>query len=134
MILMNQTRALEDVRKVLRDSLGLDEIDSIHIDSKLTQLNKENKDVDGTDMLDIYYELGLKLRDHTSGERLTEEGIAFLKDVGNFLLRSPFSNYAETNHFYNLSRAKTTNEFIKQLTVNDLVGMKQYTEMLKQAA
>lgn len=127
---MNQTRALEDVRKVLRDSLGLDEIDSIPVCSRLTQLNKENEDIDGTD---IYHRLGLKLTGHTSGERLTKEGIEFLKDVGDFLLRSPFSNYAETNHLYNLSRAKTTSEFIKQLTVNDLVGMKQYTEMLKQA-
>tara|TARA_Y100000310_G_C20547092_1_gene746123 strand:- start:356 stop:754 length:399 start_codon:yes stop_codon:yes gene_type:complete len=111
-----------DVEKVLRSSLSLDDDVKITPDTKLMDLNAEPIDI-----LDIYHKLGMEFSKYTSGEKLNFDGRKLLLNMSRDYFRHNVYPLREpTNHFKNLAKSKTTNDFINQLLVKDLIEIKNY--------
>ena len=111
--------SLDEIKKVLRNSLALENDVEIEENTKLIDLNVELIDV-----LDIYFRLGMDFSKYISGERLNQEGVDFLKKVGKSL-------GLNDHHYQNLANSKTTNAFINQLLVKDLVEINNYERIYK---
>ena len=117
---LTKTINFDFVEKVLREALTLDEDTEIKPKTKLIDLG-----VEPIDILNIYYKLGIDFSNYTSGERLNENGKRLLYDVAEMKRRYD-AGFDEVRHFETLAQTKTTNEFINQLTVYDLVDIKNY--------
>lgn len=109
------------VEKVLREALALDEDIKIEPNTRLIDLG-----VEPIDILDIYYRLGINFSNYISGERLNEKGKRVLCNVAEMKRREYDVDLDTVWHFEALAKLRTTNEFIKQLMVYDLVDIKNY--------
>ena len=110
------------VKKVVRESLALEDDVQITAQTKLADLKAESIDI-----LDIYFKLGMNFMEYTSGEKLNAEGIKLLEGIADaYLYHYKYGKYSDVNHFSELAMSKNTNEFINQLCVGDLVTIKNY--------
>lgn len=111
---------LVDIKKVLRDSLSLDDDVNITKDTQIISLGAEP-----IDFLDIYHRLGMNFSNYISGEKFNNNLKLTLKEM--FLDASP--DYAL--HLSKLAMSQTTNEFINQLSVKDLIEIHNYRGLIK---
>ncbi len=114
---------ISDVEKIVRESLALETDIELNANTMLKDLGAEPIDV-----LDIYFRLGMKLTDYVSGERISEKGRERMWNIAEAnLYYYSYGTYKDVIHFIKLGMSKTSNEFINQLTLGDLVDIKNYT-------
>ena len=105
---------IEEVKEVVRDSLGLDGDKEIKDGVPVSKLDAERINV-----ADILFEAGVYSTRHFSDGKLNEEGRNFLIDVGESL-SAPF--YA---HFASMATSDTKDIF-NRLTPADVCLMSEY--------
>jgi len=110
---------VEDVKKVLRDSLALDEYFEINPHSKILSLK-----VEPIDILDINFRLDINFSDYTSEERLNEKGKRFLYRIGELNRRK--KNFNKAIHFFELGNSNTINDYMGKLVAQDFVDIKNH--------
>ena len=77
------------------------------------------------DVLDIFYRLRIPDMTYCSGEKITEKGRERIRNIFE-IKRQEARSFPDIFHWEDLSYSTTTNGFINQLLVKDLLEIQAY--------
>ncbi len=109
----------KDVKKIVEDSLMLDEPVEIYPETKLSALG-----ADLMDFADIAFKVGINYTKYVQGEKLTNNAREkYIPMIANeYRTISP----EKTRHFIELGRAKNIYDLVGLLTVGDFLDIRNY--------